>query len=373
MPMGGLHCSGAVKPIPGPQDFSPWSREAPGMDERTLPTHAELPVRDDLPPGSSWGVWGDHDVLGTLNLLTPERVLAAARSIRTGRTFGLNLELTLPDPPLFRRAKFRHEVTNFGMTRMIVHDDLYHDWNTQSSSQWDGFRHVGTSTTATTAAYPTRNTACGTGPNAASSGGRCSPTSTGGATAQGRPLAQGDRRLDHRSTTCCRASPTRARRWRPATCCSCAPAISPGTGRSTTPHGTNTRRSPETPGLTGADYPARLWDLHVAALAADNPAVEPIPPGDPFLHTIILPLLGVPLGELWDLDALADDCAASRHLRRVPDLRAAQHARGRGDAAERHRDPLAPPSAPLPVGVASFEEHVACLARRPRSAAGGAV
>ena len=26
---------------------------------------------------------------------------------------------------------------------MSVHDDLYHDWNTQSSSQWDGFRHLG--------------------------------------------------------------------------------------------------------------------------------------------------------------------------------------------------------------------------------------
>ena len=25
-----------------------------------------------------------------------------------------------------------------------------------------------------------------------------------------------------------------------------------------------------------------------------------------------LPLLGLPLGELWDLDALADDCAAAR-------------------------------------------------------------
>ena len=142
MPMG-PPLLGSRSSYPCPQDSSPWAREAPGMDERTLPTHAELPVRADLPPGSSWGVWGDHDVLGTLNLLTPERVLAAARSIRTGRTFGLNLELTLPDPPLFRRAKFRHEVTNLGMTRMIVHDDLYHDWNTQSSSQWDGFRHVG--------------------------------------------------------------------------------------------------------------------------------------------------------------------------------------------------------------------------------------
>ena len=27
---------------------------------------------------------------------------------------------------------------------------------------------------------------------------------------------------------------------------------------------------------------------------------------------MLLPLLGIPLGELWDLDALADDCAADR-------------------------------------------------------------
>jgi hypothetical protein len=28
-----------------------------------------------------------------------------------------------------------------------------------------------------------------------------------------------------------------------------------------------------------------------------------------FMHTAILPLLGIPIGELWDLDPLADDCA----------------------------------------------------------------
>jgi hypothetical protein len=55
--------------------------------------------------------------------------------------------------------------------------------------------------------------------------------------------------------------------------------------------------------------------LHVAAIAADNPAVEAWPPAafddpDAFLHRRLLPLLGLPLGELWDLDALADDCAA---------------------------------------------------------------
>ena len=104
----------------------------------TLPSYDQLPVRDGAPPQSSWGVWGDHDVFGTLNLLTPERVLAAARSIRTGRTFALNPELTLPDPPLFGRARVRHEITG---ELGGGHDDLYHDWNTQSSAQWDGFRH----------------------------------------------------------------------------------------------------------------------------------------------------------------------------------------------------------------------------------------
>jgi hypothetical protein len=29
-----------------------------------------------------------------------------------------------------------------------------------------------------------------------------------------------------------------------------------------------------------------------------------------FVHTALLGLLGLPIGELWDLDALAEDCAA---------------------------------------------------------------
>jgi hypothetical protein len=57
-----------------------------------------------------------------------------------------------------------------------------------------------------------------------------------------------------------------------------------------------------------------LWDMHIAALAADNPAVEVWPPSSldeaGFAHLALLPLLGLPLGELWDLDGLADDCAA---------------------------------------------------------------
>src|SRR4051794_26322634 len=106
----------------------------------SLPRHADLPVSADAPPGSSWGIWGEDDKFGCLNLLTPERVVKAASLIRTGRVFALNAPAELPDPPLFGRARFTHEVT--GRPGGASHDDVLHSWNTQSSSQWDGFRHV---------------------------------------------------------------------------------------------------------------------------------------------------------------------------------------------------------------------------------------
>jgi kynurenine formamidase len=58
---------------------------------------------------------------------------------------------------------------------------------------------------------------------------------------------------------------------------------------------------------------AYLWDLHVAAVAADNPSLEPWPPGPDragFMHFRLIPLFGMPIGELWQLDDLAADCAA---------------------------------------------------------------
>jgi hypothetical protein len=58
-----------------------------------LPSYDELPVKAGAPAGSSWGLWGDDDVFGCLNLLTPERVLAGRACIRSGRVFPLNLEL----------------------------------------------------------------------------------------------------------------------------------------------------------------------------------------------------------------------------------------------------------------------------------------
>ncbi len=101
-----------------------------------LPDYDDLPTRAGL--RAAWDVWGDGDVFGCLNLLTPERVLAAAGLVQRGAVFALNWSMALPDPPLFGRGKFEHEVTGTG----TGHDDVLHGWNTQSSSQWDGFRHI---------------------------------------------------------------------------------------------------------------------------------------------------------------------------------------------------------------------------------------
>jgi kynurenine formamidase len=57
---------------------------------------------------------------------------------------------------------------------------------------------------------------------------------------------------------------------------------------------------------------AWLWDHRVAAIGTDCPAVEPLPMelgNDGLLHYRTLPLLGLPLGELFVLAPLAADCA----------------------------------------------------------------
>jgi hypothetical protein len=77
--------------------------------------------------------------IGRINLLTPTRVSAAAKEIRTGDIVPLNLPLNVPNVPAFGREPFRHEIKP--LTSGIAYDDKY-QLNTQSGTQWDGFRHI---------------------------------------------------------------------------------------------------------------------------------------------------------------------------------------------------------------------------------------
>lgn len=65
-------------------------------DSITLNKKKPLPSFDELPKyknftGCAWGIWGEKDELGTVNLLTDEVVKrTAGEEIRSGRRVGLN-------------------------------------------------------------------------------------------------------------------------------------------------------------------------------------------------------------------------------------------------------------------------------------------
>jgi len=290
-----------------------------------LPSYDELPIRPGLPPGSSWGVWGDHDVFGCLNLLTPDAVQAGLGAVRDGTVFPLGLELELPGPPLFGRSAHRHDVAGIGE---MAHDESLSDWNTQASSQWDGFRHVGHPLYGFYGGVPdedhgvhhwarrgivgravvcdlARHRAAVGHPIDCATSDAITPDDVEGAlAAQGVQVHAGDILLLHTGWV----------DWYRSL---------DGPGRE------GLADSLRCPGLVPGTPTARLlWDLHIAAVAADNPAVELWPPAanltreerrearaDPdrahevFLHYSLLPLLGLPLGELWDLGPLAGACA----------------------------------------------------------------
>ncbi|KAL9110992.1 MAG: hypothetical protein Q9227_004607 [Pyrenula ochraceoflavens] len=106
-------------------------------DSTKFPQRKDLPSIPGAPPEAAW-VWGPDDQLGRINLLTPTRIKAASSLIKTGELVPLDLPLDVPATPGFGREKFVHSIKP--LTNKIAYDDLY-TLNTQSGSQWDGFRH----------------------------------------------------------------------------------------------------------------------------------------------------------------------------------------------------------------------------------------
>src|SRR5438132_9558726 len=109
-------------------------------DLKQVPTFDRLPIRDDAPAESCWGVFGGDDALGCLNFLTPEGVVAAARLVQAGKIFRLDAKIGFAKPPLFGRLEVVHNVIPLGP---LAHDDSLDHYNTQEGSQWDGLGHVG--------------------------------------------------------------------------------------------------------------------------------------------------------------------------------------------------------------------------------------
>lgn len=87
----------------------------------TRPGFKDLPLREGDPPWSAWGLYGPDDQLGTLNLLTPDVVVEAAKEIRTGSRIGLDLPIDYLGKPSHGRQGLAHNV--IWKSPRSVHDD----------------------------------------------------------------------------------------------------------------------------------------------------------------------------------------------------------------------------------------------------------
>jgi kynurenine formamidase len=284
--------------------------------------YEDLPAQLGAPPSSSWGLWGTADRLGAINRLTPERVRAAQRHVRSGEVVALDLPIGLIDPPLFGRTAPTRQIMPLG-PEQAAFDEVVDGWNAQSGSQWDGFGHVaepgvgsynGLSQADHGVDAWARHGVAGRGLLVdlprwwAAQGVERDPMLRGELTSAELAAA-----ISAQNVTAADSLPQPGdilvirTGW-----LSAYRALSSGERMSLA-----AAPNAESFGLAGTEQmAAALWDAQVAAVASDNPSLEawpprwPTEPGRPAsLHRSLLARLGIPIGELWDLDLLADKCA----------------------------------------------------------------
>ena len=109
-------------------------------NEKVQVAFSALPLQKDGPPGNAWGLFGKDDELGMLNLLTAETTCQAVKEIIDGTRVSIDLPLNKFNVPAFGRQAFHQHIHH--KAPRTVNDDIL-TFNTQSSTQWDGFRHFG--------------------------------------------------------------------------------------------------------------------------------------------------------------------------------------------------------------------------------------
>jgi kynurenine formamidase len=305
---------------PAPRPVVPKAPARPPAPRPNVPAYDQLPVRAGAPAGSAWGVFGDRDEVGTINLLTPACVVAAAGSIKSGRVFALNLPIDIPNPPLFTRQAHRHTVKKFDAPADFVLDDYLDNFYPQASSQWDALAHVKHPVFGAYNGIPDYEI---TGRGGTRLGidnlARRGIAGRGVLADIGRYYERTGKTINY---TQAQSIPLEDLE---ATLATQKSSLQPGDillvrigwtkfylGAS---HEVKEDLARETvvPGIEGSVRVARwLWENHLAAVASDSPALEALPkaPEEEFLHFHMLAFFGMPIGEMWNLEALAEDCAA---------------------------------------------------------------
>ena len=264
---------------------------------------------------SNWGRWGEDNERGTVNLITPERIVAATRLVKRGAIFDLGIPFDGNGPqPGGRRMNPVRLMSETGEQQhrpgAFHYADDFVFMPLQAASQWDGLAHVFYDDQLYNG-FP----ASDVGPRGAmhcsidklakgivgrgvlldlarlkgvdwmEAGEVITPEDLdAAATAQGVEIGSGDIvyfRTGWRS------------KFKVERDARAFMAGEPGLG------------------LACAQW---LHDHEVAVIASDNWAIEVMPgenPAEPLdVHMVLIRDMGMTLGEILDLDELAEDCAA---------------------------------------------------------------
>ena len=270
----------------------------------------------------NWDRWDRHDGLGALNLITPAKRLEASAAVRSGEAFSLGFELqpNLPQPPRSGRMNPVHLMTELPGDFPPDHDgpvsaDDFLSMAVHAATHWDALSHFfhrgrmygGIAAAEVTTQGAARNdilpparrlvTRGVLADVARHRGVEVLPPGYGiGADelaevldAQGVEVRPGDALLIRTGLL---GATKVSGRW--AEFAQSGPLV------------------PNTPGVA-ADALPLLGELGVCAIACDNWAVEQLTGGEPFfpVHELALVYMGMLLGENFELDALADACAAA--------------------------------------------------------------
>ncbi|KAJ5661369.1 uncharacterized protein N7484_000741 [Penicillium longicatenatum] len=285
-----------------------------------LPSFNQLPLREGDPPHSAWGLWGNgsDSALGSLNYLTDDLVLRTIQQeIKTGERVGLNLALDLFDPPLLGRAGFKKSIID--KSPLVVNDDVI-SFNTQGSSQWDSLRHF---------AYQ-QDQKFYNGTTQAEIHADCNTSVNGLQAWAPRGLAGRGVLIDYYSYAIREGIDVQHFSSHPISLDNML-SIAKEQNVEFRTGDVLFLRTGYVAGYKKLDQAGRervagvrewcglrqsrettewLWERQFAALASDSPGFEVRPPTEKawHLHPIMLAGWGTPLGELFDLDALAELC-----------------------------------------------------------------
>lgn len=291
------------------------------MDERNLNRrpHDRSSVEKLAEKYNNWDKWGEDDELGSANYVTPDTVLAASACIKRGDVFSLSLPFDRKGPQTGRTARVNpqhlmlltageEQADDDGLVR-FTDDAVY--MPLQASTQWDALCHV---------FY-----------NGKSYNGRGwdSVRARGGAVynsitnLQDRAVGRGVLLDLPRATGRPWLEPGESIQDDDLERCAHSQGVEVGEGdfvlirtgqiamcRENGSWGSYA--GGDAPGL-GVDTANFLCNRRVTAVATDTWGVETRPYESTDirapLHVILLSAAGIYMGEMWDMEKLADDCA----------------------------------------------------------------